>query len=805
MRNLFSIIILILFSTLTVCSQNLNIEWAKSTATYGTDFYIDSTDNVITTGYFDNTVDFDPGPGVFNLTSNGSCYYITKLDSSGNFLWAFMYSAQITVSGIYILPSGNFQAVLDGNAAAYDIDPGPGVVNVTGDCVVKYSANGQYISHIAIWIEFIGMYNSNFIRFGYTTTAMDIDPGPGTFFTTANSVFIANFDTSMNFVSAVNYPSSLYPEKFQMMPGGNFIFSGEYDSPSLDLIPGPAVVNLPLVIPNPSSSRKNYFVATTDHNFNPISTTSFASISIGTFYEIHPINDGSLVISTEVSNGDTIYPASGNTGIRIVNNTSAFMNYGFIKYNNGGQYVRNIRLPIEDLDDVEIDGSARMNITGGIGFPDTWDFDPSGAVYNIVDNDPGCSNIYIAMYDTTFSFKGAYMMGGDFCNVPLKMISKNNGDVIYLGASHSHIMDVDVTFGTYIVPEPLPAPNSGFFVAKYNTSTFNNVWPGDANQDLIVDNYDILSIGLYNGEATDKRFTISNLWQPYFAFMYGIAQYNGSDIQHADCNGNGTITISDTTAIRQNYGMSHVQRQAQSNRVAVGPDLYFQTTATAVGPGSIVNVDIMVGTSNLSLYGLGFNIPIDPSLIQPGTVSLTFAPSWLGTPGTNAIKFGKFTGISVDGTLVRNNQTNATGFGKIATMTFQVANSISTPTTFPLSFSNYLALTANGSNVPLTPLTNSFIVDPLLEVPTLGAQVSMSIYPNVTSDVFTLEMQLNNAADAQFTLINVVGELVSEIESIQFAAGTSTKEFNISSLSKGIYFLKSSVNGNVSYNRIVKL
>jgi hypothetical protein len=45
--------------------------------------------NIYITGYFSATVDFDPGPLTFNLTSAGSSdIFISKLDSGGNFLWA---------------------------------------------------------------------------------------------------------------------------------------------------------------------------------------------------------------------------------------------------------------------------------------------------------------------------------------------------------------------------------------------------------------------------------------------------------------------------------------------------------------------------------------------------------------------------------------------------------------------------------------------------------------------------------------------------------------------------------------------
>ena len=58
-------------------------------ATSATSLVVDANKAVIVTGAFHNTVDFDGGPGVFNLTSNGSTdIYITKYDTAGNFIWA---------------------------------------------------------------------------------------------------------------------------------------------------------------------------------------------------------------------------------------------------------------------------------------------------------------------------------------------------------------------------------------------------------------------------------------------------------------------------------------------------------------------------------------------------------------------------------------------------------------------------------------------------------------------------------------------------------------------------------------------
>ena len=50
---------------------------------------LDASGNVYTTGVFTDTVDFDPGAGIFKIVSAGvKDIFICKLDGSGNFVWA---------------------------------------------------------------------------------------------------------------------------------------------------------------------------------------------------------------------------------------------------------------------------------------------------------------------------------------------------------------------------------------------------------------------------------------------------------------------------------------------------------------------------------------------------------------------------------------------------------------------------------------------------------------------------------------------------------------------------------------------
>src|SRR5438552_2041239 len=75
----------------------------------GTAIAVDAAGNVYATGGFSGTVDFDPGPGVFNLTSAGGYdAFVSKLDGAGNFVWArALGSSTDDGNGIAVDGAGN--------------------------------------------------------------------------------------------------------------------------------------------------------------------------------------------------------------------------------------------------------------------------------------------------------------------------------------------------------------------------------------------------------------------------------------------------------------------------------------------------------------------------------------------------------------------------------------------------------------------------------------------------------------------------------------------------------------------------
>src|SRR5688572_30349247 len=128
----------ILFSAVMTNAQPTTLEWVKNQGgrygiPYSNDIATDASGNTYTTGSFSRTVDFDPGPGITELSAQDvqSTMFLVKYDYTGNIVWAFNIGGtalnkfaepqSITVDALgNILVIGTFYGIID-------FDPGPGI------------------------------------------------------------------------------------------------------------------------------------------------------------------------------------------------------------------------------------------------------------------------------------------------------------------------------------------------------------------------------------------------------------------------------------------------------------------------------------------------------------------------------------------------------------------------------------------------------------------------------------------------------------------------------------------------------
>src|SRR5262249_35059692 len=113
---------------------------------------VDASSNVLITGFFDGTADFDPGSGTSSLTGFGSNdIFVSKLDSSGNFVWARQLGGMSQEQGNSITVDASGNVLTTGTfGGTADFDPGSGTSNLTGigstDIFVsKLDSSGNFV------------------------------------------------------------------------------------------------------------------------------------------------------------------------------------------------------------------------------------------------------------------------------------------------------------------------------------------------------------------------------------------------------------------------------------------------------------------------------------------------------------------------------------------------------------------------------------------------------------------------------------------------------------------------------------
>jgi gliding motility-associated-like protein len=185
-----------------------NFVWVKQIGgtlnEYGTAIAVDASGNVYTSGHFQGTADFDPGAGIYNLTSaNEHDLFVSKLDTDGNFIWAkkmggqgnnLMHALSLDAAR-NVYTTGRFEATVDFN-------PGTGTYNLisagSSDIFVsKLDTDGNFVwagkmggNSIDIGKSiFIDANQDLFITGEFQGTA-DFDPGAGTYHLTS----AGNFD-----------------------------------------------------------------------------------------------------------------------------------------------------------------------------------------------------------------------------------------------------------------------------------------------------------------------------------------------------------------------------------------------------------------------------------------------------------------------------------------------------------------------------------------------------------------------------------------------------------------------------------
>jgi len=294
--------------------------WAKNFGGFnyciGNSIAIDALGNVHATGSFSDTVDFDPGAGVFNLIAPRSNQFVAsdpdifilKLDSTGNFIWAQNFGATSEDVGQAISVDANGNVFTTGYFEdAVDFEWGNGTFNLTTSIfedvfVLKSDAAGNFL-----WAKQI--VSSSFYDAG-NGIATDV---AGNVYITGSFAGTADLDPGIDsaFVTAASSSPDIYILKLDA--GGNFLWGGRAGDIGNDA--GEEIV---------TDASGNIFTAgsfsrTADFDFNTGVNNLTTVNTLSNVYVLKMNQNNVGIYENMIQNKFTVYPNPATNILKINN------------------------------------------------------------------------------------------------------------------------------------------------------------------------------------------------------------------------------------------------------------------------------------------------------------------------------------------------------------------------------------------------------------------------------------------------------------------------------------------------------
>jgi len=142
------------------------------------------------------------------------------------------------------------------------------------------------------------------------------------------------------------------------------------------------------------------------------------------------------------------------------------------------------------------------------------------------------------------------LSGNDVANSPMNPVVIHLDFVTTSDAPHDALSTFSFTVAQAVTDSGTITLNSNAF--PYTIRSFVTVFPGDANNDGIVDTRDWTAVGEFTGGTRFRgymRNPASVFWQPQKALAWDSAQAT-----YADCDGSGDVTVKDILVIGYNFG-----------------------------------------------------------------------------------------------------------------------------------------------------------------------------------------------------------------------------------------------------------
>jgi hypothetical protein len=334
----------------------------------------------------------------------------------------------------------------------------------------------------------------------------------------------------------------------------------------------------------------------------------------------------------------------------------------------------------------------------------------------------------------------------------------------------------------------------------------DSVWPGDADHNGLVDNHDLLPIGLAYDSVGPVRAVPGAAWQPAACSDWAdsfTAYTPAVNFKHADCNGDGIVDLTDEQVIYQNFSFLHAKTNGPSPSRSGVPTLYAVASRDSLRAGDLLTINFVLADSSISVnnfYGLAFTYNYDPMLVDSAFTAMTYSNSWIGS--ADKISFVKILPSSgeIMTAVTRTDHASRSGYGAIGSATFKVRSDLSAQALSYLVHSGYIsnitAVDPTGHAVTLNAGTDTTIIAVSPAGISDVTTAAVSVRPNPAHDKVNISA---NDMIHEISIINMLGQQMMNNSSVN----ARSLNIDISALDNGLYIIQLKTATKTGVSRLV--
>ncbi len=469
-------VILTAFFTLmvNVLSSQAILDWVNhlegsnsSFSEIAYDIIIDEENFVYITGYFDDSIDFDPGvdEAIYTFGEDRTSAFIAKYSPSGDFIWVVPIgsgSGQAQGSALNFDEEGNILCT-GWVYSTVDFDPSPTTHNVSAVgaavsiFVAKYDTEGNYMSAFAVGGNYYseGKYilsdaDNNILLIGNFSDEVDFDPSGAEFNLTAENffgeLFFAKYSETGEFIFAKQLNATPVADNFdhgdfvKEDADGNIFVAGMYGA-ELDADPDGGELILSGV------ANDNVFFGKYNADMELIWAKDIEAGEEGTI-QCHALTtdaDNNLYLTGWYREQIDMDPSAAEYFLEP-ELEDASDDMFFAKYTNTGELIWAKTMGGEGYDyarNIKLDSEGIICVSGD--FYRMVDFDP-GVGVAILEDLTDAQDGFLAFYDQNGNYLNASQIKGNIFNeTRIFNMEYDNNDNIYITGTFTETSDFDCT------------------------------------------------------------------------------------------------------------------------------------------------------------------------------------------------------------------------------------------------------------------------------------------------------------------------------------------------------------------------